>query len=176
MKVRILYHGLGMAGKTTNLEKLKEIYGQYVQERIHQQTTENRTVYLDMLALNLKTKLENTELSVEIFTTPGQERFKILRKWIFGHVDGLVMVLDSSRSLEENLRAYQELKEAGLVDIPMVVQVNKRDVQGAISMELLRNTLRDIPIVEAVAKDGLGVAETLRAILREVLNAKAFAG
>lgn len=176
MKVRILYHGLGMAGKTTNLEKLKEIYEQYVQERIHQQTTENRTVYLDMLALNLKTKLENTELSVEIFTTPGQERFKILRKWIFGHVDGLVMVLDSSRSLEENLRAYQELKEAGLVDIPMVAQVNKRDVQGAISMELVRNTLRDIPIVEAVAKDGLGVAETFRAILREVLNAKASAG
>lgn len=176
MKVRILYHGLGMSGKTTNLEKLKEIYKDYVQERIHQQTTENRTVYLDMLALNLKTKLENTEIRIEIFTTPGQERFKILRRWIFGHVDGVVMVLDSGRSLEENLRAYQELKEAGLADIPMVVQANKRDIQGAISLELIKEHFGDLSLVEAVAKDGLGVAETLRAILREVFNAKASAG
>ena len=73
MNLRILYHGLGMAGKTTNLEKLREIYSGYVSDRIHQQTTEGRTVYLDMLSLNLRTKSGNGEVWISLFTTPGQE-------------------------------------------------------------------------------------------------------
>lgn len=128
MTLRILYHGLGMAGKTTNLEKLREIYSDYVSDRIHQQTSEGRTVYLDILSLSIKTRSGDKEIGVELFTTPGQERFRILRKWIFGRVDGLVLVLDSTRSLEENLRAYEEVKEYGLSGVPMVLQLNKRDV------------------------------------------------
>ncbi|MFN3263394.1 MAG: GTP-binding protein [Aquificaceae bacterium] len=176
MNLRILYHGLGMAGKTTNLEKLREIYASFVNDRLHQQTTEGRTVYLDILALNLKTKTGNEEVEVSLFTTPGQERFKILRKWIFGHVDVLVMVLDSSRSLEENLKAYQELEEYGLTSLPVVVQANKRDADNPIPMEEISRAFDGLKVLEAIAKDGLGVAETFRAIIREVLHAKAHAG
>jgi len=175
MTLRILYHGLGMAGKTTNLEKLREIYSNYVLDRIHQQTSEGRTVYLDILSLNIKTKLGDKELSVEVFTTPGQERFKVLRKWIFGHVDGLVLVLDSTRSLEENLRAYEEVKEYGLNGVPMVLQLNKRDI-GKLSPEEVMVAFGNVPLVEAVAIAGMGVAETFKAILREALDAKATAG
>ncbi|MCS6958196.1 MAG: ADP-ribosylation factor-like protein [Aquificaceae bacterium] len=99
MNLRILYHGLGMAGKTTNLEKLKEIYTNYVYDRIHQCTPEGRTVYLDMLSLNIKTKAGNTDLNVSLFTTPGQERFRLLRRWLFGNVDGVAFVVDATRSL-----------------------------------------------------------------------------
>ncbi|MEM4593243.1 MAG: hypothetical protein QW196_07575, partial [Sulfolobales archaeon] len=130
---------------------------------------------LDILSLNIKTKSGDKELSVEVFTTPGQERFKILRKWIFGYVNGLVLVLDAARSLEENTLAYQELKEQGLNGLPMVIQLNKRDV-GNLSVEEVRGAFGEVPIVEAIALSGMGVAETFRAILREVLNAKATAG
>ncbi|QID34020.1 GTP-binding protein [Pampinifervens florentissimum] len=175
MTLRILYHGLGMAGKTTNLEKLREIYSDYVSDRIHQQTSEGRTVYLDILSLSIKTRSGDKEIGVELFTTPGQERFRILRKWIFGRVDGLVLVLDSTRSLEENLRAYEEVKEYGLSGVPMVLQLNKRDV-GNLSPEEVRVAFGDVPLMEAVAIAGMGVAETFRAVLKEALNAKATAG
>lgn len=175
MNLRVLYHGLGMAGKTTNLEKLRQLYANMVYDRVHQQTTEGRTVYLDMLALNIRTRLGNGQLEVTLFTTPGQERFKILRSWLFGHVDGVVLVMDATRSLEENLVAYEELKEFGLVGLPLVVQLNKRDV-GSLSAEEVKRRLSGFEVIEAVAKDGLGVAETFRAVLKEVLNAKATAG
>lgn len=174
MNLRILYHGLGMAGKTTNLERLREIYEGYVVDRLHQQSSEGRTVYLDILSLNIKTKSGDKEIGVSVFTTPGQERFKLLRKWIFGHVDGLVLVLDATRSLEENLQAFEELKEYGLNDLPMVIQLNKRDI-GSLSPEAVRSAIGPVPIMEAVALTGMGVAETFRMVLREVLNAKAFA-
>ncbi|MFN3598699.1 MAG: GTP-binding protein [Aquificaceae bacterium] len=173
MNLRILYHGLGMAGKTTNLEKLKEAYLNYVQDRIHQQTTEGRTVYLDILSLNIKTRWEDREVRVEIFTTPGQERFRPLRKWLFGYVNSVVFVLDSGRSLEENLSSYKDLEEVGLIGVPMVLQANKRDLEGALSLDSIRSHFKNLKTIEAVAKDGIGVVETFREILREVLNAKA---
>jgi len=176
MNLRILYHGLGMAGKTTNLEKLREIYSGYVSDRLHQQTTEGRTVYLDMLSLNLRTKSGNGEVWISLFTTPGQERFRLLRGWLFGHVDGIVFVVDSSRSLEENLRAYEELREYGLLKVPMVVQANKRDAPNPLPLETIREAFNGLTVVEAIAREGYGVAETLREILREVLNAKAPVG
>ncbi|MFN4319236.1 MAG: GTP-binding protein [Aquificaceae bacterium] len=176
MNLRILYHGLGMAGKTTNLERLREIYAGYVSDRMHQRTTEGRTVYLDMLSLNLKTKSGDREIGISLFTTPGQERFKLLRGWLFGHVDGVVFVLDSSRSMEENMRAYEELREYGLLKVPVVVQANKRDVPEALPLELIKESFGNITVVEAIAGEGQGVAETLREIIREVLNAKASVG
>lgn len=176
MSLRILYHGLGMAGKTTNLEKLKDIYSGYVSDRVHQQTSEGRTVYLDILALNIKTKSGNNQVSVELFTTPGQERFKLLRKWIFGHVDGVVLVFDSTRRLEENMKAYQEILDYGLGGVPFVVQLNKRDLGREVEPEHIAKVFGEVPVLEAVAHEGIGVAETFRTILREVFNAKAPTG
>ncbi|MCS7308148.1 MAG: ADP-ribosylation factor-like protein [Aquificaceae bacterium] len=173
MNLRILYHGLGMAGKTTNLEKLKEIYTNYVYDRIHQCTPEGRTVYLDMLSLSIKTKDGDAELNVSLFTTPGQERFRLLRRWLFGHVDGVVFVFDTTRSLEENLKAYHELIDFGLSQVPTVVQANKMEVEGAMPIGSIVDAFPNIKVIEAVAIKGIGVVETFKEILKEVLNARA---
>lgn len=172
MNIRILYHGLGMAGKTTNLEKLKEIYSSYTVDRVHQQTKEGRTVYLDMLNLNIKTKVGGQTLTVHLFTTPGQERFKMLRSWLFGGIDGLVFVLDSTRHIMENLKAYQELSEYNITDTPVIVQANKRDKENILPIELIKRAFPGKMIIEAVASQGLGVAETFKAVLKEAINAK----
>ncbi|MCS7196416.1 MAG: GTPase domain-containing protein [Aquificaceae bacterium] len=176
MNLRVLYHGLGMAGKTTNLEKLREIYPNFVSDRLHQQTSEGRTVYIDMLTMNLKTKLGNKELNVSLFTTPGQERFRLLRGWLFGHVDGVVFVFDSTRGVEENLKVYQELKDYGLSGVPLVIQANKRDAECALPMNVIEEVFAGHRVVEAIASAGIGVAETFRLILKEVLDARAVAG
>jgi mutual gliding-motility protein MglA len=67
-ELRIVYHGLGMAGKTTNLEKLKEIYTDKAYDRIHQQTNEGRTVYLDMLMLKFQTHVQGLYVTISLFT------------------------------------------------------------------------------------------------------------
>lgn len=166
MELRILYHGLGMAGKTTNLEKLKEIYGNYVYDRLHQQTSEGRTIYLDVLSLKLKTRLEGVELMVSLFTTPGQKRYSILRPWLFGHTSAVVFVFDSSRGVEENLESFREIKDSDKV----VVQANKRDVDGAVPLEEIKRIFETYTVIPAVAKDGVGVIETFKEALRIALH------
>ncbi|WP_340694321.1 ADP-ribosylation factor-like protein [Hydrogenobacter thermophilus] len=167
IELRILYHGLGMAGKTTNLEKLKELYRDVVFDRFHQHTKEGRTVYLDMLSLKLKTRLENVDLIVSLFTTPGQERFALMRPWLFGHASAVVFVFDSSRSVEENIRSFQEIRDhAG----GLVVQANKRDVENAIELEEVKRIFSDYTVVPAVAIEGIGVIETFREALKVALN------
>jgi signal recognition particle receptor subunit beta len=58
----------------------------------------------------------------------------------------------------------------------MVVQANKRDAPNPLPLETIREAFKGITVVEAIAREGYGVAETLREILREVLNAKAPVG
>ncbi len=169
ISLRILYHGISQSGKTTNLQKLSEIYQKSVSERIQQQTSNGDVVYFDILSFSMK------NLNLELFTTPRQESFKILRRWILGRVDGIVLVIDATKSLEENLQAYEELLSNGFSKIPMVIQLNKVD-EGTLTAEDLKIIFEEYQIIQARAKDGIGVQETLRAILKEIANAKANVG
>ena len=168
-ELRILYHGLGMAGKTTNLERLKEIYKDTVYDRIHQQTNEGRTVYLDMLMLKFQTRVQGLYVMISLFTTPGQQRFKILRSWLFGNTSAVVFVFDSSRSMQENMESFHEME--GIVSVnKVVVQANKRDIPDAIPLEVIKETFDGIPVIPAVAKDGVGVLETLKEAIKTALT------
>ena len=167
-ELRILYHGLGMAGKTTNLERLKEIYKDRFYDRIHQQTAEGRTVYLDMLILKFHTRVEGSDVLVSLFTTPGQDRFKVLRPWLFGHTSSVVFVFDSSRSMQENIESFYEIKNM-VSKNRIVLQANKRDVPNAVPLESIKEAFHSIPVIPAIAKDGVGVLETLREAIRVAL-------
>jgi len=176
ISLRILYHGISQSGKTTNLRKLSEIYQNSVSERIQQQTSNGDVVYFDILSFSMK------NLNLELFTTPRQESFKIrqesfkiLRRWILGRVDGIVLVIDATKSLEENLQAYEELLSNGFSKIPMVIQLNKVD-EGTLNAEDLKIIFEEYQIIQARAKDCIGVQETLKAILKEIANAKANVG
>ncbi len=168
-ELRILYHGLGMAGKTTNLEKLKEMFSDHIYDRFHQQTEEGRTVYLDVLVLKLRVKTNNDELFVSLFTTPGQKRFSTIRPWFFGHVDAIVFVLDSSRSLRENLEAFEEIRN---LKIPIVVQANKRDSKNPIPFEEVERFFNMYTLVPAVAKEGIGVIDTFKEALKVAIDGR----
>lgn len=168
-ELRIVYHGLGMAGKTTNLERLKEIYKDRVYDRIHQQTTEGRTVYLDILMLKFHTRVQSSDVIASLFTTPGQRRFSILRPWLFGYASSVVFVFDSSRDIQENMESFYEIENTVSVN-KIVVQANKRDVPNAIPLEDIKEAFKGIPVIPAVAKDGIGVLETLREAIKIALS------
>ena len=92
--------------------------------------------------------------------------------------DGVVFVADSQEErLDANLESIsnlaENLKEQGfdIGKMPYVLQLNKRDLPGAMSVEDLKNQLlvRGEPVIEAVAKKGDGVLATLKSVARQVL-------
>ena len=59
-----------------------------------------------------------------------------------------------------------------LMNLPYVLQLNKRDLPNVIPVEDLAGELhrKDEPVVEAVAATGVGVFDTLKAVAKQVLT------
>jgi hypothetical protein len=88
-------------------------------------------------------------------------------------VDGVVFVADSHPERmgenEESLAMLKkDLSEVGLSyeSVPLIMQYNKRDVPSPVPLPELDAKLneRRVPTYEAVARDGVGVFETLSAM------------
>lgn len=164
-EIFIVYHGLGMAGKTTNLEMLSSIYQNLKIDRFHQSTLEGRTVYLDTLVMGINIKGSEEKLKVRLFSTPGQERFSVVRPWIFSNADGFVFIVDPTQPVDDNIRSFNELKDY-IQRKPVVVQINKIDKTGEV--ENFKKLFEGKHVILASAKNGDGVRETFLTILREV--------
>ena len=69
---------------------------------------------------------------------------------------------------EENLRSYGY----ELMKLPYVLQLNKRDLPNVIPATDLTTELqrKGEPVVEAVASNGVGVFDTLKAVAKQVLT------
>jgi hypothetical protein len=94
--------------------------------------------------------------------------------------DGVVFVADSQKEmLDANQESLKNLKENLTInnldfkEIPTVIQYNKRDLKNALDIPTLDKSLNLLkaPTVEASAKNGDGVHETLKTISRLVLSA-----
>ncbi|ADO46194.1 GTPase [Hydrogenobacter thermophilus TK-6] len=182
MKLKVVYFGSSLAGKSTNVKKLYEILkerGLAKGEFVSMETDEQRTLFVEMFVSSLN--IEGVEMDVKIMTTPGQFRLHPLRKVIVKGVDGLVFVVDSSVERKEvNFLVMREtaavLKEQGhdLLHFPVVVQYNKRDLPSAMpidDMQMMFNPW-DTDYVESVAIEGKGVLETFVKIIKNILVAK----
>jgi signal recognition particle receptor subunit beta len=123
-------------------------------------------------------KIKGLETRFNFYTVPGQSFYNLSRKAILKDVDGIIFVADSQTdrleanvdsiiNLEENLR---ELR-LHLADVPHVIQYNKRDLSPVSSVEELRRELNrhQAPDFEAVAHQGVGVLETMRAAIQLVV-------
>ncbi len=177
---KIVYYGPGLGGKTTNL---KYVYGITSPENrgkmISLATETERTLFFDFLPIDLG-QIRNYSTRFHLYTVPGQVFYDASRKLILRGVDGVVFVADSQEErLDANLESLsnleQNLKEHGfdLSTIPYVLQLNKRDLPNVMPVEKLQKLLRvkGEPVYEAVATQGVGVLETLKAITRQVLVA-----
>ena len=175
---KIVYYGPGLVGKTTNL---KWIFGQTANKSggkmISLATETDRTLFFDFLPLELGT-VRGFKARFHLYTVPGQVFYDASRKLILRGVDGVVFVADSQ---EERMDANEEALEnlqTNLRDhgydfstMPYVLQLNKRDLPNALSVETLASTLslKGEPVFEAVAVQGVGVFETLKEVGRQVL-------
>ena len=114
-----------------------------------------------------------------LYTVPGQVFYEASRKLILKGADGVVFVADSQEErLDANLETLENLREhlkehkLEFDTIPYVLQLNKRDLPGAMPVEDLAKQLqvKGEPIIEAVAVTGQGVFETLREVAKLVLT------
>ena len=140
-------------------------------------TETDRTLFFDFLPLSLG-DIRGFKTRFHLYTVPGQVFYDASRKLILKGVDGVVFVADSQMErMEANIESYENLrinlKEQGydLDKLPLVLQWNKRDLPNVINTEELHKALnsRNVPAFEAVAPEGIGVFETLKAIAKLVL-------
>jgi len=175
---KIVYYGPGLGGKTTNLQWIFERTAeqQYV-KMITLATETERTLFFDFLPLDLGT-VRGFKTRIHLYTVPGQVFYDASRKLILRGVDGVVFVADSQEErMDANTEALdnlqENLKEHGydFTRIPYVLQLNKRDLPNAMPVDTLKRELwkKDEPVVEAVAFQGQGVFETLKAVAKLVL-------
>ncbi len=177
---KIVYYGPGLGGKTTNL---KYVYGITSPENrgkmISLATETERTLFFDFLPIDLG-QIRGYSTRFHLYTVPGQVFYDASRKLILRGVDGVVFVADSQdERMDANYESLsnleQNLKEHGfdLYKIPYVLQLNKRDLPNILPAEKLQKTLqiKGEPVFEAVATQGIGVLEALKAVTRQVLVA-----
>ena len=177
--VKVVYYGPALGGKTTNLIQIHAHVGDSQRsELISLKTAEDRTLFFDFLELQLG-KIGALAPRVQLYTVPGQARYGASRRLVLRGADGVVFVGDSQPERQkENLESWMGMRQhlasygLDLQGFPVVVQLNKRDLPGAVGVDLFRRTLSlpgDTPLFEAVALDGRGVRETLRAIMERVV-------
>jgi signal recognition particle receptor subunit beta len=178
--LKVVYYGVGLGGKTTNLET---IHAQTRPERRGKLVTVNteaeRTLFLDFLPLQLG-KFRGYDVRLHLISVPGQIAQDSTRQMVLRNVDGVVLVIDSQadaiegnnygiRNLDYNLRQQGIDPDR----IPLVVQYNKRDLHGVLDVEELGERLgvpEGIPELVASAKDGWGVFETVKSIVRVCMH------
>jgi signal recognition particle receptor subunit beta len=176
---KIVYYGPGLCGKTTNLQYIYDSTAQEAKGKLISLATEtDRTLFFDFMPLELGT-VRGFKTRFHLYTVPGQVYYDASRKLILKGVDGVVFVADSQEErFDANIESLYNLEENlaaqgyDLMKIPYVLQLNKRDLPNIVPLEDLVNELRrkDEPVFEAVAMNGTGVFDTLKAVAKQVLT------
>jgi signal recognition particle receptor subunit beta len=176
---KLVYYGPGLCGKTTNLQYIFERTNpEHKGKMISLATETERTLFFDFLPLSLG-EIRGFKTRFHLYTVPGQVFYDASRKLILKGVDGVIFVADSqiermeaNEESLENLRTNLAEQGYALDRLPFVIQYNKRDLPNVASTEELRQLLNKstVPDFDAVARTGVGVFDTLKAVAKLVLT------
>ncbi|MCD6138983.1 MAG: gliding motility protein [Deltaproteobacteria bacterium] len=184
IECKIVYYGPGRGGKTTNLKYIFETFKKQVTgEMVSINTQGDRTLFFDFLPLGLG-KIRGCEVKLQLYTVPGQVRYKSTRKLVLKGVDGIVFVADSLlvrrkhnmlslRDLQQNLKE----QNMSIFKVPLVLQYNKRDLASngipLIPLQVMERDLNRqlrVPSFPASALKGTGVGRTLKESIKLTLH------
>ena len=179
IECKIVYYGPGRGGKTTNLEFIHKAGRKYTNsEMVSINTKGDRTLYFDFLPMRLG-KIRGCDVKVQLYTVPGQAKYRSTRKLVLKNVDGLVFVADSlDVRRKANVLSLMDLQQnlaeqnISIFKAPLVLQYNKRDLDERgipiLPVEVLEQDLNSklkAPSFQASALKGVGVGETLKKCL-----------
>ncbi|WP_448574803.1 GTP-binding protein [Thermomicrobium sp.] len=176
---KIVYYGPGLSGKTTNLQVVHASLPEHVKSQLVSIDTEaERTLFFDFLPLDVGT-VHGYRLRLQLYTVPGQNLYRQTRLAVLSGADGVVFVADAQRErLADNLQSLRELAQnlirqgKRFTDFPLVLQYNKMDLANALPLPVLDSYLNPMraPRFPAIAVRSIGVIETLRAIVKIVID------
>lgn len=175
LTVKIVYYGPGLSGKTTNLQMVHQRTSPDVRGRLLTvETHDDRTLFFDLLPVFFSTS-SGFKVKVKLFTVPGQVIHNATRRIVLQGADAVAFIADSRRSAGPENNAYwknlyENMRENGLdpAQVPLVIQFNKRDLPDAKTDEEIEETRRKgkEPVIGAIAVRGVGVLETLHAVMQ----------
>jgi signal recognition particle receptor subunit beta len=179
IKVKLVYYGPPVGGKTTNLQVLHRSAGAHSRgELISINSAQDRTILFDLLPLRTP-GFRGFDLRLQVLAVPGQAMYSATRRLVLKGADSLVFVANSALDRwEENLQSFREMTQnlaAHRLDpraMPLVLQYNKRDLPQVLELEALDRALntRHVEAVPAVAVRGEGVLETFGLILARTVQ------
>ncbi|HJL14806.1 MAG TPA: ADP-ribosylation factor-like protein, partial [Sandaracinaceae bacterium LLY-WYZ-13_1] len=176
--VRVVYDGPGFAGKTTNLRKLEEFFTERRRSGLASPgEREGRTLLFDWMHLD-GGLVAGHGLRCQLVTVPGQWALRERRLHLLSTADAVVFVceateagLGAARPQLDSLREH--LAARAPEDVPLVLQLNKQDLPGAVEEPAARARLEvseAMPLVAARAREGTGVRETVVLAIRAAAN------
>ena len=171
IQAKIVYYGPAMSGKTTSLRFLFKSLGK--EDNLKSiETTTGRTLFFDFGTL----KLTGHEWTVKflLYTATGQDFYASTRPATLYGVDGIIFVFDSqTQFFNSNANSRMELKkffEQEIYEIPIVICLNKWDLDKSINEELLREKFeldkyKKVEIKKTIAKNGQGISESFTTLV-----------
>src|SRR5262249_11701489 len=147
LNLTIVFHGPGLAGKTTNITYVYERANPRTRSALRSVATETEsTLLFDYLPENLP-PLRHYAVRLHLVTLPGPVFYDSSHRKLLEGASGVVFVADSQEARREaNLASLEQLEgylEANArQNVPVVVQYNKRDLPELLSVEELDRLLR----------------------------------
>lgn len=190
---KVVYCGPAFSGKTTNMECLHSMIEPMRRGKLLSLWTgTDRMVSFDILPERPE-RPENKEkgrkfsVGFQLYTLPGRLRDEGSWKTVLKGADAIVFVADSQRRMRvANVQSLENMYKSLLsekvipMDIPVVLQFNKRDMDDILTTEELNADLNKTgyPYSEAVALRGRAVKETFQAVAKQLTKqaAKAHLG
>ena len=126
---------------------------------------ENTTVAMDYGKINIDGK------TVHLFGTPGQERFRFMWEVLDKNKSAFILLVDST-DIKKIKEAETFLDYFNKDNVPFVIGCNKQDVEGALSVQEIKNLLKVdadyIPLVATDKNNSMLILKLLMKKLEEV--------
>ncbi len=179
IKVKIVYYGPPVGGKTTNIQVLHQhALATRRGEMVSINSAQDRTILFDLLPLKAA-GFRGFDLRIQLLAVPGQAMYAATRRLVLKGADSVVFVANSAADRwEENIQSFREMTQNLLAhqldpaSMPLVLQYNKRDLPQVTPIEFMDRALnaRKVDSIPAVAVRGEGVLETFSSILLRTMQ------
>lgn len=178
---KLVYCGPPMAGKTTSLSHIHSRLGSDQRSDLAAQPIgSDRTLFFDFLPAGTVV-LDGYRTKFLLYTVPGQVCYSATRQMVLRGADGIIFVADSRlERMEENVSAWRGMLRnladngVGFDDIPVVLQLNKRDLPDITPQRNMEYSLSNgphrLPVFEAAASTGHNVFTALNTLAQNVLR------
>ena len=149
--IKIVYWGMYASGKTTILDTLHKITNEKnkdivpIEKLTKIESSSGSTLYFDKGLFQSK---KQNKVYYSVYTVAGQRSYSKLRRKVFEQTDGVIFVVDSrQKCLEDNIEFLKELRtiaaEKLLKEVPMIVLLNKQDLDSIIQKEDFEKILKE---------------------------------